>query len=48
MPKRKSGTISEFGKPARGAEGARTFHKFNEEKIMPHRRSGIMDEDLIL
>ncbi|CAC5369864.1 unnamed protein product [Mytilus coruscus] len=46
-PKRKSGTISDFGKPARGAEGARAFHKFNEEKILPHRRFGIPDEDFI-
>jgi hypothetical protein len=35
-PKRKSGIISSFGKPAKGAEGARAFHKANEEKIMSH------------
>ena len=43
-PKRKSGIISSFGKPA---EGARAFHKANEEKIMSHRRCGLNDEDLL-
>jgi len=46
-PKRKSATISEFGRPSKGAEGARSYHKFNEEKILPHRRFGIPDEDII-
>ncbi|CAG2230153.1 unnamed protein product [Mytilus edulis] len=46
VPKRKSGKISDIGQTARGAEGARSFHKFNEEKILAHRRSGIMDDKL--
>jgi hypothetical protein len=43
-PKRKSGIISSFGKPAKGAEGARAYHEANEEKIMSYRRCGLNDE----
>ena len=46
-PKRKSGIISSFGKPAEGAEGAKAFHEANEEKIMSYRRCGLNDEDLL-
>jgi hypothetical protein len=38
--------MSSFGKPTKGAEGARAFHEANEEKIMSHRRCGLNDEDL--
>jgi hypothetical protein len=36
-PKRKRGSITPFGQPARGP---------NEEKILPHRRCGLNDDDL--
>ena len=42
-PKRR---ISSFGATARGAEGVRTHHKTNEEKVLAHRRLGIKDNDL--
>ena len=45
-PKRKATHISTLDQPARGAEGYRTFHKCNEEKILAHRRSGISDMDI--
>lgn len=45
-PKRKSGVISSFGVPGRGAEGARLHHKNNEEKILSHRRFGIPEADV--
>lgn len=44
-PKRKSGTISAFGLPSKGA-GVRSHHKNNEEKILPHRRFGFTDEEV--
>lgn len=47
-PKRKSGTISSFGEPSKGAEGCRSYHKSNEEKILPHRRYGLMDNEIDL
>lgn len=45
-PKRKSGTISAFGLPSKGAEGVRSHHKNNEEKILAHRRFGFTDEEV--
>ena len=45
-PKRKSGRISSFRDPGKGAEGVRVYHKSNEERILPHRRMDINDEDL--
>ena len=45
-PKRRRRRISSFGATARGAEGVRTHHKTNEEKILAHRRLGIKDNDL--
>jgi hypothetical protein len=45
-PKRKSGRISAFGLPAKGAEGVRSHHKNNEDKILPHRRLGITDAQI--
>lgn len=45
-PKRKSGTISAFGLPSKGAEGVRSHHKNNEEKILSHRRFGFTDEEV--
>ncbi|VDI03707.1 Hypothetical predicted protein [Mytilus galloprovincialis] len=47
-PKRKCGRISSFGVPSRGAEGARSHHKTNEEKILAHRRYGISDDNIDL
>ncbi|CAG2191099.1 unnamed protein product [Mytilus edulis] len=46
-PKRKSGTITPYGLPGKGAEGARSFHKTNEEKVLPHSRFGILDDELM-
>ena len=39
--------MSSFGKPTKGAEGARAFYEANEEKIMSHKRCGLNDEDLL-
>lgn len=46
--KQRYGTITAFGSTARGAEVARSYHKYNEEKIMAHRLCGIMDNDLFI
>ncbi|XP_071139869.1 uncharacterized protein [Mytilus edulis] len=43
---RKKGIISEFGAPGRGAEGARLYHRTNEERILAHKRFGLKDDDL--
>ena len=42
-PNRKSGVISKLGAPGRGAEGARSFHRTNEEHILAHERFGLTD-----
>ena len=47
-PKRKSGTISMLSESSRGAQGVRSFHKLNEEKILPHRRAGLNDDQINL
>ena len=45
-PKRKSGTISQYGMPGRGAEEVRSYHKSNDEKILAHRRRSLPDNGL--
>ena len=45
-PKRKGGTISQYGVPGRGAEGVRSYHKSNDEKILAHRRLSLPDNGL--
>ena len=42
-PRRKSGTIGTLSQSSRGAQGVRSHHKINEEKILPHRRAGLDD-----
>lgn len=46
-PKRKSGVISEPMDSARGAEGVRSFHRDNAEKIPMHRRYGYTDDEIL-
>ena len=46
-PRRHSGTITDYGLPSRGSEGVRAYHRMNEEKILPHRRYGLKDEDIV-
>ena len=45
--KRKSGVISDFQQPSRGAQGVHAYHRTNEEKILPHRRAGLPDDDIM-
>ena len=45
-PQRKSGGITAPGLPSRGAQGVRSHHKVNEEKILTHRRYGFCDGEL--
>ena len=46
-PNRKSGTISYYSTSAKGAQGMGVHHKLNEERILPHRRAGIEDTDIL-
>ena len=41
--RRKSGIIGTLSQSSRDAQGLRSHHKINEEKILPHRRAGLDD-----
>ena len=45
-PKRKSGQLSSYGAPSKGAEGVRANHKMNENKLLAHRHLGLLDSEL--
>ena len=46
-PRRKGSTIGRIGTSSKGATGVRSFHKINEEKILPHRKEMIKDSEMV-
>lgn len=46
-PKRKCGVITKFGKPGRGAEGARSYHGSNRKRYCRIDVFGLLDNELL-